>query len=76
AWYFLRTAAAAGGAGALCALLRSWLEPRFPWTTLAGSAAQGMVLVLVFVPVFLLLAAWLRLAGWSDLRAAFPVRAK
>jgi len=72
--YFARVAAAAALAGMVCLLIRDWLEPQFPWTTMAGSLVQGTVVSLVFVPVFLAFAMLARIASWRDLAALLPAR--
>ena len=67
--YFVRTLAAAAAAGLTCLLLRNWLEPQFPWTSVSGSLLQGGIVTLVYVPVFLTIASLLRVCSWDELAA-------
>jgi putative peptidoglycan lipid II flippase len=74
--YFARAAGAATSAGLVCLLLRGWLAVRFPWTSLTGSAVQGIVLTAVFVPCFLGAASLVGVASWREFVALLPVKTK
>jgi putative peptidoglycan lipid II flippase len=68
AWYSVRAAGAAAGAGALSLLVRSWLESPFPWLTFRGSVVQIAAVSVVFLVSFLILGSLTRVASWRDLR--------
>ncbi|MBI2819779.1 MAG: hypothetical protein HYX73_07355, partial [Acidobacteria bacterium] len=74
--YFARAACAAAVAGLVCLLVRNWLALQLPWSSVAGSAVQGIVLSLIFVPCFLAAASLAGVASWRDLAAILPVKRK
>lgn len=69
--FFLRTVAAALGAGLLAYALSRWLQGHTPWQTLSGSFLQATAASVLFLASFGVLASWTGIGSWRELRAAF-----